>query len=64
MRCPSPPAVTVALRYQARQVILMDLLDRHDPNLLDLCDHHTRALTPPLGWTVRDSRAPVPAGTV
>ena len=52
---------TISLRYVDREVVIGDLLPERDPNLLDLCDEHVSRMTPPVGWTVRDERANVPA---
>ena len=60
MRCESPAAATVALRYEAREVLISDLIREPDPNVLDLCGEHASRLTPPVGWRVRDERATVP----
>jgi hypothetical protein len=48
---------TVSLRYTERQVVIGDLVTERDPNLLDLCREHVDRMTPPVGWTVNDSRA-------
>ncbi|MBI2237530.1 MAG: DUF3499 family protein [Actinobacteria bacterium] len=61
MRCESRAAATVALRYEAREVVISDLAPEPNPNLLDLCAEHAERLTPPVGWRVRDERLPVPA---
>lgn len=58
MRCAAEPSATVSLLYADRQVVIGDLLAEPNPNLLDLCDEHVARMTPPLGWTVRDQRAP------
>jgi hypothetical protein len=60
VRCRSIPSATVVLRYQAREVHVLDLTGDPDPNLLDLCGEHIDRLTPPIGWTVRDARS-IPA---
>jgi hypothetical protein len=57
MRCESRPEATVVLRYQSREVHVLELTGEPDPNLLDLCAHHVDRLTPPLGWAVRDARS-------
>lgn len=57
MRCEQLAAVTVAMRYEAREVLLTDLAVERDPNLLDLCGPHANGLTPPLGWRIRDQRS-------
>lgn len=62
MRCPAHPIATIALLYTSREVVLHDLFQERDPNLLDLCREHIQRLTPPLGWTLRDERAPAPIG--
>ncbi len=58
MRCGAEPVATVSLVYAARQVIVADLVAERDPNLLDLCREHVDRLTPPVGWDLRDDRAP------
>ena len=58
MRCGAEPVATVSLAYAARQVIVADLVPERDPNLLDLCREHVDRLSPPVGWAVRDERAP------
>jgi len=62
MRCDAEPVATVSLRYTEREVAIGDLVSERDRNLLDLCREHVERMTPPVGWTVRDSRvATVPA---
>ena len=62
VRCESRPAATVVLRYESREVQVLDLTGQPDPNLLDMCTQHVERLTPPIGWTVRDGRSvPSPA---
>jgi hypothetical protein len=52
----------VVLRYESREVQVLDLTGQPDPNLLDMCTQHVERLTPPIGWTVRDGRSvPSPA---
>ena len=63
MHCNAEPAASVALFYTERLVVIGDLIRQRDPNLLDLCDEHVARMTPPVGWTVRDSRTPAPALT-
>lgn len=63
MRCAADPSATVSLRYAEREVVIGELLPERDPNLLDLCDEHVARMTPPVGWVVRDERAPAPAFT-
>jgi hypothetical protein len=58
MRCGVEPAVTVSLVYAERVVVIGDLVDPPDPGRLDLCRRHAEAMTPPVGWTIRDARAP------
>jgi hypothetical protein len=57
MRCESRPEATVVLRYQSREVHVLELTGEPDPNLLDLCGDHVDRLTPPMGWAVRDGRS-------
>ena len=56
MRCEAEPVATVSLRYTEREVLIEDLLVERDRNLLDLCRDHVDHMTPPVGWTVGDSR--------
>jgi hypothetical protein len=56
MRCDAEPVATVSLRYQERRVLIGDLLAERDRNLLDLCREHVDRMTPPVGWSVEDSR--------
>jgi hypothetical protein len=62
MRCDAEPVATVSLRYAERQVAIGDLLPQRDRHLLDLCREHVERMTPPVGWTVHDSRAEVLPG--
>lgn len=55
--CELEARATVAVRYADRIVLIGDLLERPDPNLLDLCREHADRLSPPVGWTCRDQRA-------
>jgi hypothetical protein len=59
--CDRPAAATMVLRYEARSVLLTDLLDRHDRNLAELCGPHADTLRPPIGWQIVDERRPVAA---
>jgi hypothetical protein len=61
MRCEAEPVATVSLRYNERQVLIGDLVTERDPNLLDLCRDHVDRMTPPVGWTVDDTRVVVGA---
>jgi Protein of unknown function (DUF3499) len=58
MRCEAEPVATVALRYEQREVMIGDLRPERDPDLLDLCREHVERLTPPVGWSIQDLRAP------
>lgn len=58
--CREPAAATIGIRYEARELLVADLLPQRDPNLLDLCEGHTRRLTAPFGWNLLDARR-VPA---
>jgi hypothetical protein len=60
MRCGVEAVATVALSYEGRVVVVGDLTPEPDQNLVDLCSAHVERLTPPIGWRVRDERAPVP----
>ncbi len=55
--CSQPAVATLALRYERRQVAMVDLLPERDPNHLELCAEHADRLVPPIGWTVHDERA-------
>lgn len=46
----------MALRYDIKQVLVMDLLEEPDRNLVDLCERHAERLKAPLGWDVVDQR--------
>lgn len=46
----------MALRYEIKQVLVMDLLEEPDRNLADLCERHAERLKAPLGWDVVDHR--------
>jgi Protein of unknown function (DUF3499) len=56
MRCGAEPVATVSLRYAEREVSIGALVPDRDRNLLDLCREHLERLTPPVGWTIRDTR--------
>jgi hypothetical protein len=59
--CSGEPAATIALRYEAREVLVRDLLPAPDPNFLDLCGAHADGLTVMVGWAIRDERTSAPA---
>jgi len=59
--CRQPAVATVRLSYDARLVVIEDLAPEWSPYLLDLCIEHVDRLTPPIGWSLRDERFPVPA---
>lgn len=46
----------MALRYEFKRVLVVDLLAEPDRNLVDLCDTHASRLKPPLGWDIVDER--------
>jgi hypothetical protein len=54
--CGDTPAATIALRYEAREVVVHDLIPVPDPNFMDLCDGHADRLTVMVGWAIRDER--------
>lgn len=54
--CSEPAVATIVLRYERRQVAMVDLLADHDPNHMELCARHADALVPPIGWLVQDER--------
>jgi uncharacterized protein DUF3499 len=55
--CSQPAVATIALRYERRQVAMVDLLAERDPNHMELCQEHADRLVPPIGWTVQDERS-------
>jgi hypothetical protein len=55
--CSQPAVATIALRYERRQVAMVDLLPERDPNHMELCADHADKLVPPIGWVVQDERA-------
>ncbi len=55
-RCRSRAAVSVALRYDEREVHVAELSSDPDPGLLDLCSEHVGSLTAPIGWRIVDLR--------
>lgn len=61
LRCRTSASATVVLRYEEREVLVGDLTAEADPNLVDLCADHAGRLTPPIGWTLSDTRTAVPA---
>ena len=62
--CDGEPAATVALRYEAREVLVLDLLPVPDPNFMDLCGVHADRLRVMVGWAIRDERASASAPVV
>ena len=52
LNCRSRAAVTAALRYGDREVVVGDLSPDPDPTLVDLCREHAERLTPPMGWRI------------
>jgi hypothetical protein len=54
--CAEAPAATIALRYEAREVVVHDLIPVPDPNFMDLCGGHADRLTVMVGWAIRDER--------
>jgi hypothetical protein len=59
-RCGSRAAVSVALRYDDREVLVGELSGEPDPGLVDLCAEHAERLTAPRGWRMLDLRAREP----
>lgn len=55
--CGSEAVATVALRYESKRVLVVDLLPQPDRNLVDLCDTNAGRLKPPLGWDIVDERS-------
>ena len=58
MRCPAEPVATISLRYADRRIVIGGLRPERDPRLLDLCQRHLAAMTPPIGWLVDEDRLP------
>jgi hypothetical protein len=56
MDCRERPVATITLRYEARRVVIGELVPERDPNLLDLCARHASGMTPPVGWSVEETR--------
>jgi hypothetical protein len=59
--CREPAAATIGIRYEARELVVADLLPQHDPNLMELCEVHGRRMKPPFGWTLIDTRLAAPS---
>jgi len=61
--CAVPASRTALVRYDARVIELVELVQEPDPGLVELCSEHAARLTPPLGWTIagRPAREPVSA---
>ena len=57
--CGNAAAVTVAVRYATKEIVVAALAPEADRRLLELCDGHAARLTPPYGWTTLDERRPV-----
>ena len=55
--CTGPASATMILRYEEREVVLVDLTLEDDRNLVDLCASHANRLKPPLGWDIFDRRS-------
>ena len=59
-RCGSPSGIAMSFNYEARMVWLEDLTGPVSPGAeYALCETHAERLTPPVGWTLVDRRAPV-----
>ncbi len=56
MRCDAEPVATVSLRYARARYRSATSFAERDRNLLDLCREHVDRMTPPVGWSVEDSR--------
>ena len=55
--CSSPASTTMFLRYEEREVRIVDLTMEDDRNLVDLCSSHADRLKPPVGWDILDDRS-------
>ena len=56
--CSEAAAVTLTYQYSQAQVWLDTLAPDRDPHSYDLCARHAARLKAPVGWSVRDRRAP------
>jgi len=61
--CDEGADVTVKLRYEPRDVEVVDLTSERGPHLLELCGGHADSLSPPVGWRISDRRAGSVAAT-
>lgn len=55
--CSDEASTAMMLRYEQREVVLVDLTQDDDRNLVDLCASHAGRLKPPLGWEISDQRS-------
>ena len=55
--CTGQASTTMILKYEEREVLLVDLTLQGDRNLVDLCASHAGRLKPPLGWDIFDERS-------
>jgi hypothetical protein len=56
--CSVPASRTALVRYDERQIELVELVGEPDPGVVELCSEHAARLTPPLGWTIAGRRVP------
>jgi hypothetical protein len=59
-RCAVAADVFMSYDYARRQIWLDDLFETPEPNTgYPLCHGHAGRVTPPVGWTLSDHRAPI-----
>lgn len=60
VRCGAPAGIVMTFDYEGRTVWLADLVVSVEPGTgYAMCEAHAGRLTPPVGWTLVDRRAPV-----
>lgn len=50
--CSRRAAYTLTFDYDDRMVAIGPLAYQAEPHSYDLCEHHARSTTPPVGWTL------------
>jgi len=60
VRCSAPAGIVMTFDYEGRMVWLADLVAPVEAgDGYAMCEAHAGRLTPPVGWTLVDRRAPV-----
>jgi hypothetical protein len=60
VRCAAPAGILMAFHYDGMTIWLDDLSEPASPSTgYAMCEDHADRLTPPVGWTLVDRRAPV-----